>query len=107
MTQLYLNFPRSPDAVLNDDTAGMWVWKLYDFYRGRDYIENALAIANLICNGVPNEDTAERLIMAMGYALGAVLNFPKVSPETLAKAKQIRQIALPGIDDAEQCGRHA
>ena len=70
-----------------------------DFYGGTDLEEDAIKIAKLIiCDG-KDEDTAERILGSMGYIASAMVYWKDLKPETIARAKQIRSLALPGYDD--------
>jgi hypothetical protein len=87
------------DKDLNDESAVSWIEKLCDYYQGYDYVEDALTIAKIVaCSDLQDENTAEHLLNSVGYTLGMLLDW-KLSPELHTRAKQIRSIALPGIDD--------
>lgn len=84
---------------LDWDTAGKIVEALWEFYHGYDYAEDAFDIARIVVGeGYEDDadDAAERLLSAIGFMLGMVLDWD-VSPELLARVKGIRRLALPGV----------
>ena len=71
-----------------------------DFYHGHDLAEDAINIAKLvICTGSADDDTAERILNSMGYIASEMAYWKDLKPETIARAKQIRSLALPGYGD--------
>jgi hypothetical protein len=71
-----------------------------NYYHGHDLAEDAIDIAKLvICTGEEDEDTAERILGSMGYIASAIVYWKDLKPETIARAKQIRALALPGYGD--------
>jgi hypothetical protein len=82
----------------DDHAAIIMLDQLREFYHGTDYAEDALAIAEIVvCSGSEDEDTAERLLNSFGYLAGMMLDW-EINPVTLERARQIRSLALPGID---------
>ena len=85
---------------LDWDTAATIVDALWEFYHGYDYAEDAFDIARIVVSESEwegTEDTAEHLVMAIGFALGLVYEW-KLSPELRARVEAIRRLALPGIE---------
>lgn len=96
MSQMSLNFPRRK-LELNYETAGAMVEKLREFYHGYDYLDDALAIANLICNYDESQDTADSFLMHLGW-LVALMRCWKLHPETSVRLEQILHIAIPDYE---------
>jgi hypothetical protein len=78
------------------ELASSIIGNLRKFFDGTEYIEDALQIAHIVCRPGESNDHAKGLIVAVGYVLGIVLDWKEASPETIAKVKAIRLIALPG-----------
>jgi hypothetical protein len=70
-----------------------------DFFQGTDLDEDAIGIAKLIiCSGETDEDTAERILMHMGYLTWLMADWKGLTPETVAKLKQIRDLVFPDLN---------
>jgi hypothetical protein len=70
-----------------------------DFYHGCDLAEDAINIAKLvICTGEEDEDTAQRILMSMGYLIWLVADWKGLTPETVAKAEKIRNLVFPDLE---------
>lgn len=71
-----------------------------NYYHGVDLNEDAIAIAKLvICDETEDETTAERILNSMGYIASAMVDWKDLKPETIARAKQICSLALPGYGE--------
>jgi hypothetical protein len=66
-----------------------------DFYLGYDYNKDAIGIAKLVvCDETEDEPTALQILKHMGYLVWLMLDWEGLTPETVAKLKQVRDLVF-------------
>ena len=67
-----------------------------EYYHGYDLAEDAIEIAKqALCTGKQDEATAAIILNSMGFIASAMVYWKDLKPETIARAKQIRNLVFP------------
>ncbi len=69
-----------------------------DFFHGYDLVEDAVNIAKLVICDAEDENTAQQILMSMGYLTWLMADWRGLTPETTAKLEQIRDLNFPDLN---------